>query len=52
MDKIIKGGKKKTYSPPRLTAYGTVQELTQKNVHAGKPDGKIDGGRHIKRTAL
>lgn len=51
MDKIIKGGKKKPYSPPVLTAYGTVQELTQTLSGRGKPDGNPDG-RNIKRTSL
>lgn len=50
--KIIKGGKKKTYSPPILTAYGTVQEITRKNTMAGKPDGQRDHGMGSKRTAM
>jgi hypothetical protein len=30
MDKPRKGGSKKAYSPPVLTVYGTVRELTKK----------------------
>jgi len=30
MHKPVERGKKKVYSPPLLTVYGTVQELTQR----------------------
>lgn len=51
MDKSIKGGEKKTYSAPTLTAYGTVQQLTQKIAGRGKADGRVVG-RTIFRTSL
>jgi hypothetical protein len=43
--------RKKPYSPPVLTVYGTVQQLTQKVVGSGKPDGQVVNHR-IRRTAL
>ena len=43
--------KRKPYLPPALTIYGTVQQLTQKNMTTGSPDGKISGP-NIFRTAL
>jgi len=51
MDERVKGGKKKPYSAPVLTVYGTVQQLTQKVVGTGKPDGQVTG-RRIRRTAM
>lgn len=51
MDKCEKGGKKKAYSSPALTVYGTVQQLTKKIVGSGKPDGQVVN-RRIRRTAL
>ena len=48
MDRTV-GKSKKTYSPPRLTVYGTVRELTQK---VG-PRRTIDGGSSpATRTSL
>jgi len=51
MDKLAKGSEKKPYSSPVLTIYGTVQQLTQKIVGRGKPDGQIVN-RRIRRTSL
>jgi hypothetical protein len=41
MEKLehVKGQPRKKYSPPKLTKYGTVQELTQKIGSHGRPDG-------------
>jgi hypothetical protein len=44
MDKTVKSGAKKVYSPPQLTVYGTVRELTQK---VG-PTQRTDGGKFPK----
>jgi hypothetical protein len=51
MDRVVKGEKKKTYSSPVLTVYGTVEQLTQKIVGRGKADGQIVN-RRIRRTSL
>jgi hypothetical protein len=51
MSESVKDKKKKPYSPPLLTVYGTVQQLTQKVVGSGKPDGQVVNHR-IRRTAL
>ena len=51
MSEPATGTKKKPYSPPVLTVYGTVQQLTQKVVGSGKPDGQVVNHR-IRRTAL
>jgi hypothetical protein len=51
MDKSLDVGKRKPYSSPLLTVYGTVQQLTQKIVGSGKPDGQIVN-RRIRRTSL
>jgi len=41
MDKPLLGGPKKPYVSPKLTIYGTVQELTKRiGIH-----GNRDGGR-------
>jgi len=37
--KDVKSKPKKKYSPPKLTKYGTVQELTKKIGSHGSPDG-------------
>ena len=39
MRKPVKWNIKKPYSPPLITVYGTVQELTQKKGLRGKSDG-------------
>jgi hypothetical protein len=39
MDKPVKREKKKPYSKPTLTVYGTVRELTQTVGRSGRPDG-------------
>ena len=39
MDKPVKPDPKKTYEPPRLIVYGTVQDLTQKVAARGTLDG-------------
>jgi hypothetical protein len=39
MDKPAKPQPKKPYSPPKVTVYGTVRELTLSQGRNGKPDG-------------
>jgi hypothetical protein len=39
MLKPVKRDSKKPYSSPKLTVYGTVQELTQKKGLGGNADG-------------
>ena len=39
MDGSVKPEPKKPYSPPQLTVYGTVRELTQKVGQSGSSDG-------------
>jgi len=41
MEKLqhVKGQLRKEYSPPKLTKYGTVQELTKKIGSHGSSDG-------------
>ena len=39
MDKPLKGGPKKPYVSPKLTIYGTVQELTKRVGVRGHRDG-------------
>ena len=39
MDKPLLGGPKKPYVSPKLTIYGTVQELTKKIAFRGNRDG-------------
>jgi hypothetical protein len=42
MDKPLQGGPKKPYESPKLTVYGTVQELTKKQgVHGHRDGGKF-----------
>jgi hypothetical protein len=49
MDKKLQNSAKKVYSPPQLTVYGTVRELTQK---VG-PTQRSDGGKFPKnRTGI
>ena len=36
MDKPVKPEPKKPYSPPKVTVYGTVRELTLHQGHAGQ----------------
>jgi hypothetical protein len=43
MDKPVKREKKKPYSKPTLTVYGTVRELTQ----TVRNRGQLDGGARI-----
>lgn len=47
MDKPVNGQVKKPYSPPVLTVYGTVRELTQHVGRHGAPD-KPPAGLRIK----
>jgi hypothetical protein len=39
MDKPLLGGPKKPYVSPKLTIYGTVQELTKRRGLRGNRDG-------------
>lgn len=39
MDKPLQGGPKKAYVSPKLTIYGTVQEITKKVSLRGNRDG-------------
>jgi hypothetical protein len=39
MDKPLQGGPKKPYASPKLTIYGTVQELTKRRGLRGNRDG-------------
>ena len=39
MDKPLLGGPKKPYVSPKLTIYGTVQELTKMRSFTGNRDG-------------
>jgi hypothetical protein len=39
MDKPLQGGPKKVYVSPKLTIYGTVQELTKRVGIRGNRDG-------------
>jgi len=39
MDKAGKPEPKKTYTPPVLTVYGTVRDLTKNVGHTGMADG-------------
>ena len=39
MDKPLQGGPKKLYVSPKLTVYGTVQELTKRVGIRGNRDG-------------
>ena len=42
MDKPLKRGSKKPYLSPKLTVYGTVQELTKKQgVHGNRDNGRF-----------
>jgi hypothetical protein len=36
--------KKKTWNPPVLTAFGSVEQLTLKNKHVGSSDGLTFNG--------
>jgi hypothetical protein len=38
MDKPVKPAGKKTYSPPKVTVYGTVRELTLHQGRTGNTD--------------
>jgi hypothetical protein len=46
MGKPAKQEPKKPYSPPELTVYGTVQDLTRSTGASGQPDG----GHHLGAT--
>jgi hypothetical protein len=49
MHKTVNAGIKKTYTPPQLTVYGTVRELT----HKVGPTHNSDGGKFPKnRTGI
>jgi hypothetical protein len=47
MAKPVKRETKKPYSKPKLTVYGTVRELTQRNGSRGQLDG---GSRFTPKT--
>lgn len=48
MDKPDKPEAKKPYSPPTLTRYGTVRELTKHSGTKGQPDHPPGGPTHNK----
>ena len=49
MDKPLLGGPKKPYVSPKLTIYGTVQELTKRiGIHGNRDGGRFPRNRtHI-----
>jgi hypothetical protein len=44
MLKPVKRDSKRPYSPPLITVYGTIQELTQKIGVRGNPDSHLPHG--------
>jgi len=44
MDKPVKPEPKKPYTPPKVTVYGTVRELTLHVGHVGQRDAHPVGG--------
>ena len=50
MDKAGKPAPKKAYTPPVLTVYGTVRDLTKKVGPGGAPDGSFSFPQN--RTAV
>jgi hypothetical protein len=46
MDKPAKPQSKKPYSPPKVTVYGTVRELTLHQGRSGRPDSPPTNPTH------